>query len=224
MTICVSGIGWVTSGGYGCVATGREHRFEDGEDVAGLARGGLFLHPFRNFGRLDQGARMTCCAVALALRDAGITYSPQEKQRIGIVGSDGEGSLASDMAYFSDFVNNGRTLGRGNLFIYTLPSSPMGEAAIHFGLTGPLLYAAGGTSPLVSGMDMAAEMLEGGEAQRMLVGWIAGEGALYLVIDQEKDSDSFRTFDEIRDIAGLADSITGLIQKLSIQRETKGEA
>ena len=35
---------------------------------------------------------------------------------------------------------NGSTLGRGNLFIYTLPSSPLAEAAIHFGLTGKLLY------------------------------------------------------------------------------------
>ncbi len=224
MTVYVSGIGWVTPSGYGCALTGREYRFQEGEGVAGLARKGLFSHPFRNFGRLDNASRLTCCAVALAFRDAGIDYSPGVKTGTGILGADGEGSLASDLAYFADYVTNGRTLGRGNLFIYTLPSSPMGEAAIHFGLTGPLLYAAGGASPLVDAMEMAYEMLKGGEAQRMLAGWLGRDEALYLVIGREKSGDSSRTFDEIRDIVVPADGISGLVPEFSILRETKGGA
>ena len=64
-----------------------------------------------------------------------------------------EGSLQSDLEYFRDYLEGGRTLSRGNLFIYTLPSSPLGEAAIHFGLLGPLLYAASEGNALTAVLD-----------------------------------------------------------------------
>jgi len=48
--------------------------------------------------------------------------------------------LWSQRFVFLDYVQAGRKLGRGSLFIYTLPSSPLAEAAIHFGLQGPVLY------------------------------------------------------------------------------------
>ena len=51
-------------------------QFVPGEGVGSLNRMGIFSHPFRNFGRLDGISRMTVSAVALALRDAGVDYSP----------------------------------------------------------------------------------------------------------------------------------------------------
>ena len=92
-------------------------------------------------------------AVALALRDAGIEYSARNKQDTGIIATSGAGSLQSDLDYYADFVKNGRTLSLANLFIYTLPSSPLGEAAIHFGLTGPLLF----TSALDAGLSRRSD-------------------------------------------------------------------
>jgi 3-oxoacyl-[acyl-carrier-protein] synthase II len=88
------------------------------------------------------------------MKDAGFSCIPQKKQDIGIVGASDSGSMQSDIDYFKDYLDCGRTLSRGNLFIYTLPSSPLGEAAIHFGLQGPLLYAASAENPLMTALTI----------------------------------------------------------------------
>lgn len=183
MTVSVRGIGWVTATGYGSVRLGRTDQFAAGESFRSLAKLGLFSQPFKNFGRLDTASRLTVSAVALALQDAGIGYSPYAKQETGIIATSSNGSLDSDLQYYKDFVDNGRTLSRANLFIYTLPSSVLGEAAIYFGLTGPLLFTADVDPACTGFLDTAEEMVAAGEAVRMLAGMIAGETALYLVVD-----------------------------------------
>ncbi len=187
MTISVRGIGWLTNEGYGCIRKGGQQAYEAGEAPHSLPKSGLFSHPFKNFGRLDSISRMTVYAVALALRDAGIEYSPAKKQDFGIIGTNAEGSLRSDMEYFKDYIASGRTLSRGNLFIYTLPSSPIGEAAIHFGFLGPLLYAEAGQNSLVSALDTAAEMLLAGETPVMLAGKAEAHEAVYFVLAPHAD-------------------------------------
>lgn len=222
MTICVTGAGWVTQAGYGCVATGEERRFAEGEGVASLGRNGLFSHPFRNFARLDLLSKMTVCALALALRDAAVAYSPAEKQETGILGIGSAGSLDSDLAYFRDYVSNGRTLSRANLFIYTLPSSPLGEAAIHFGLVGPLFYAAGAEGAAGAVLDMAAGMLAGGEAGRMLVGRADPREALYLVL--ERKATSLCTLADAREILATAGGAAAMAHQFSLLKDMKGGA
>ena len=125
MTISVYGIGWLTAAGYGCIGSGVQVSYGPAEGLD-THRQAIFPRPFRNFGRLDDASRMTASVVALALRDAALSPSPTCKQDIGIAGTSREGSLVSDLNYFNDYVENGRTLSRGNLFIYTLPSSPLG--------------------------------------------------------------------------------------------------
>ena len=153
--ITVSGIGWLTNEGYGGVRRRQRLMYDNGEGVNSLPKRGIFSHSFKNFGRLDAISRMTTYAVALAVQDAGIKYLPGLKQDIGIIGTNTEGSLQADLAYFRDYVESGRKLSRGSLFIYTLPSSPVGEAAIHFGFLGPLLYAWGLDNSLVAVLDIA---------------------------------------------------------------------
>ena len=63
-----------------------------------------------------------------------------QKRNIGLMGASEAGCLASNRAYFQDYLGGGRTLARANLFVYTLPSSPLAESAIHFGLMGPMVY------------------------------------------------------------------------------------
>ncbi len=155
-----------------------------------LAKRDIFSHPFKNFGRLDTISKMTAFGVSLALQDAGIEYSPTEKQDIGIVGTNAEGSLRSDIAYFRDYLESGRTLSRGNLFIYTLPSSPIGEAAIHFGLQGPVLYAAGDGRALSAVLDTAKEMILADEAPVMLAGKAEADEAFFFVLGREHGQDA----------------------------------
>lgn len=223
MTISVSGIGWVTKQGCGSLLLGRDHQFTAEEGVRSLVKLGIFSHPYKNFGRLDGISRITVSAVALALQDAGIEYSPANKQDIGIIAANSEGSLKSDIDYFKDFIDNGRTLSRANLFIYTLPSSAPGEAAIHFGLTGPLLYATGVTDSIVVFLDMAAAMVKAEEVARMLVGTIVAEEALYFVIERHKEESSILcSLDEARSILAATQDISEILCQLSNLKVQKG--
>lgn len=111
---------------------------------------GAFAMP-RNFGRFSAEARLAFHAVAQALDEAGLTLGGsgflrhrdgEAQVRVGVVAFDRDGSGAANRTYFSDYVGSGRVLGRGQLFVYTLPTSVAAECAIACRLTGPLLYVA----------------------------------------------------------------------------------
>ncbi len=215
MKISVHGIGWLTKEGYGCIRSGLQHAFAAGEDARVLPKRDIFSHPFKNFGRLDAISKMTVFGVSLALQDAGIEYSPTEKQDIGIVGTNREGSLRSDVEYFRDYLESGRTLSRGSLFIYTLPSSPIGEAAIHFGFLGPVLYAAGPHNGLSDAFDVATQMVLAGDAPVMLAGKAEADEALFFVIRRESSQDASVLCDvaEARSLVEAGPDVTGLVRK-----------
>ncbi len=182
MKISVYGIGWLSKRGYGAVGSRFEHHFADGETLRTIARGDLFSRSVKNYGRLDDMSRLTLAAVSLALRDAALDSSAQNKQHTGIAGAAAAGSYATDMEFFADYLANGRTLSRANLFIYTLPSSPLGEAAIHFGLTGPLFYLTTVDGSLAAAAGMAAGIISEKGAALMLAGEIRDDEALYLLL------------------------------------------
>jgi len=182
MAINIYGIGWFSDSGCGAIISGRSRSLAPGETFPALPREAIFPRPIRNFGRLDRVSRITLAAVSLTLQDAGIDSSPLNKREIGIVGTNSEGSLITDLDYYRDYVDNGRKLSRANLFIYTLPSSPLGEAAIHFGLTGPLLYTMDGEGSAVSALRLAAGFITDGGAPMMLAGRTEGDQAIYLLL------------------------------------------
>lgn len=205
MNISVLGIGWINVDEYGCLGQGIG--FKRGNS---LHRKDIFSYVFKNFARLDNASKMTCCAVALALKGAGIAYSMNQKQDMGIIGTSRYGSLQSDSDYFKDYINCGRTLARGNLFIYTLPSSPLGEAAIHFGLQGPLLYTAASHKSLAGALKIAEEMIGSGEALTMLGGTAEENEAVYFVLAKNQVGAAF---------CGLADAMV-ILEKDMILPET----
>ncbi len=168
---------------YGCVMRGLRVSYES----KAFLRKKIFPLPFKNFGRLDSVSRMTCYAVALALKDAGIKYSLNRKQDIGIIGTNTSGSLQSDINYFKDYLDSGRTLSRGNLFIYTLPTSPLAEAAIYFGLQGPLLYMTLSQPGTAALLRDAGNMIVCGETSAMLAVKADEAEAVCFVLTQEKD-------------------------------------
>jgi 3-oxoacyl-[acyl-carrier-protein] synthase II len=224
MMIAVLGIGWLTPEGYGCIRSGLRYAYEAGEGSHTLPKRDIFSHPFKNFGRLDTISRMTAFAVSLALQDAGIEYSPLRKQDIGIVGTNAEGSLRSDREYFRDYLEGGRTLSRGNLFIYTLPSSPIGEAAIHFGLLGPVVYAASEKKALTAVIDAAAEMLLADEAPVMLVGTAEAEEAVFFVLRKGpgQDGQALCALTVARSFVEMNPGVPGLVQKFISMAAGKG--
>jgi len=218
--IGIYGIGWINKNEYGNIAMKKTTSYEESE-FDGLAKSGIFSFSFKNFGRLDRISKLTCIAVALALKDAGISYTPQKGQDIGIVGSGASGSLQSDIDYFKDYLDCGRTLSRGNLFIYTLPSSPMGEAAIHFGLQGPLLYASAPENPLLTTLTIASEMVLSGETPAILAGMTEDCAAVYFILMKDSVSNKSILCDEkeIRTILNRHMTFEKMIKELLTLRK-----
>jgi hypothetical protein len=136
----IIGTGWITQNKYGCQKRRIQREYSDLKSLYNRLQPEVFKYPVENFLRFDTLSKLTTLSIALALYDARITYAKEKKQDISILGANSNGALAANLTYFNDYITNGRTLARGNLFIYTLPSSPLAEAAIHFGLTGKLLY------------------------------------------------------------------------------------
>ena len=192
--ISVTGIGWINTEEYGCILKGIEESYKDSV----LPKKKIFPFSYKNIGRLDNVSRMTCAAVALALKDAGIECSPERKHDAGIISTNASGSYETDMLYFRDYLDSGRTLSRGNLFIYTLPSSPSGEAAIYFGLQGPLLYITGNNSTMVNALMTAAEMVHDKEAPVMLAGMAQEDRAIYFLLkgDSNKVGDGLCSYED----------------------------
>jgi 3-oxoacyl-(acyl-carrier-protein) synthase len=175
-------MGWTNKEEYVCVRNNLHVGYKDFTTFEGLSKTDIFSYAFKNFGRLDKVSKLVCYAVALALKDAGDSYDCNSKKDMGLVGTNSDGPLKSDIDYFSDYVESGRKLSRGNLFLYTLPSSPLGEAAIHFGLQGPVFYMSSGQASLPEVLRTASEMLMLGETQSVLAGMNTEDEAAYMVL------------------------------------------
>lgn len=220
MSIVVQGIGWVTETGFGMTGRGSGHTLREGESLCAAVREQVLRRPMKNLGRLDQLSLLTVTAVSLALEDADVESSPAERQEIGIVATNAEGSSRTDSDYFRDYVENGRRMSRANLFIYTLPSSSMGEAAIHFGLTGPILYTTDGESSLAIPLATAAALMVDGSAPCMLAGKVWQDGALYLFLGRDGEY-SLCTLEQAMAVAGGSNDLQEL--KTSLERLVRGE-
>lgn len=216
--IDITGIGWITAKEYGCVVQNITRPLPPAKSIhARLSNEGIFLYPVKYFGRFDAASRMTCCAIALALHDAGLAYSEGQKQDLGIVGTNDRGSLESNTCYFRDYVESGRTLARGNLFIYTLPSSPLAEAAIYFGCQGPVLYLGFQQGKISSLLSCAEGMLRSEGVSGMLAVKADEEEAICFLM-QPKEADSLRRgfgFENIRVVVGETSNLEQIIDGAS---------
>lgn len=167
-SVAVRGIGWIHGAGAGSLRQRVRHAWDAGSDGA-VARppSALFSHPVKNWARFDPASQTACALCALALADAGWAPAAGARTRTGLLGTSRDGSLAANVAYYRDYLDAGRTLARGNLFIYTLPSSPLAEAAVHFGFQGPLVHigATGGAAEMVR---QAARWVRDGEADAVV--------------------------------------------------------
>lgn len=165
----IKGYGWIKEKECGSARKCFERNDNGFQKLyARLTEEGVIAYPVENFGRFDKFSRLAVISTALSLYDAGVHYDKVKKQDIGILGTSWDGALDPDLAYFRDYVGAGRKLARGNLFIYTLPSSPLAEAAIHFGLQGPLLYMQYPENPRENLLAQAELMLKNKEAEAML--------------------------------------------------------
>jgi len=139
--IFVAGISWITNNKLGTACKKISGTYENKRDLySQFKEKGIIQNNIKNFGRFDYVSKNTCLVISLTLYDADISYLKDNMQSVGILSTNEEDCLNSNIKYFKDYVDCGRKLSRGNLFIYTLPSTPIAEAAINFGCQGPVAY------------------------------------------------------------------------------------
>lgn len=114
----------------------------------------------KEYGRFTADARKILCALAKALQG--------KRGNIGIIFVNDTYCVEDNFKYYKDFIDAGAKLGRANLFVYTLPTTPIAEAAIYFGLTGPLFYL-GGNENISLARRMAVDMVKVREAQGVVI-------------------------------------------------------
>jgi 3-oxoacyl-(acyl-carrier-protein) synthase len=164
----IKGIGWITQNKYGCKKRRLEQGYSDLKSLYARLQPEIFRYPVENFFRFDTVSKLTAVSIALALFDAKIAYAKDKKQEISILGANSSGARKANLTYFKDYIDHGRTLARGNLFIYTLPSSPLAEAAIHFGLTGKLQHLGFAKNTKTESLSYALNMLKT-QSQKMII-------------------------------------------------------
>ena len=209
--IVVTGIGWVSAFGYGRVKGQVRKAFGPG----GLSlppRAEVFDSPFRNFGRLDHTSQVVCCSVGLALKDSGVSLPFGPNSLVGIVGGGRTGCADADLLYYRDYVEGGRTLGRGNYFVYTLPTSSLAEASIHFGLRAATLYVQDAGEGMGQVLETAARLIEDQEATAMLAGISEGGTACFAMLEQAAPDMTERVLcplEVARNVAGGVFNVAG---------------
>jgi 3-oxoacyl-[acyl-carrier-protein] synthase II len=136
------------------------------------------LAPSRWAGTTPKLQRMDrLCALALvacdgALVDAGaqpLDPAQWNGERIAVVLGTAYGCHATNEEYYRGVIASGPGGASPRLFAYTLPSSPVGEISIHYGIQGP---ASALTPGLTAGVDVIAaglRELSTGRADRVLV-------------------------------------------------------
>jgi hypothetical protein len=212
-TIQVCGIGWLADRDWGGVLGRTRQCLAQGDDTPLWKRITGFAYPVRNMGRCDAATRLTLCACALALQDAGLSYAEGRKSGLGLIGTQASGSLEANRAYFSDYLQAGRVMGRGNLFIYTLPSSPLAETAIHFGFQGPMVYMGfpgGGGAEL---LEAAACLVNDGMAPGVVAVLADEREAMAFVLQPgigPRGLDRRRVADVARECGGVRELASGL--------------
>jgi 3-oxoacyl-(acyl-carrier-protein) synthase len=167
----------------------------------------LIDRPVKYFGRLTTDSRLGLCAASMALRAT--PWQASSDREIGIVSSSPDGCLRDHQAYFQDYVESGRTLGRGNLFIYTLPTSVAGEIAIALTLTGPCMFVQDDVQPLTALVRHAQRLVADGEADGMLALYSDPQAALCFAIDAGERDDTI-----LKLLADPQSTPSGLIRDL----------
>lgn len=144
----------------------------------------LVAKPVKYYSRMTPETRCCLFAASIALKNSPLEPASQE---IGLLSTGSDGVLRANTEYFHDYLANGRTLGRGNLFIYTLPTSALGELAIALGLTGPSMFIQSIESPLANLAQIASQMISTNEAAGFLALWSDSDAAICLTIDSSSD-------------------------------------
>ena len=186
----VLGLGWIDEEAYGQGYRKLQWPIDDSATLYQLGlQQGFFPKPIKNFGRFEVLTQRLCLVTALALQDAGLSYG-QQALDMGLLTVNKQGCVASNRNFFQDYLDGGRHLSRANLFIYTLPTSASAEAAIYFGLQGPLLFMESLSDSLEAEIRVVNGLLQTGQAQSIMMYLIEESYPVGLVLGEVPETRS----------------------------------
>ena len=118
--------------------------------------------PYPGFGKLQIADRLAFGAVSLMLRACAISHG----QDCGISLGNITGSLSTDLRYWESVLD---AFPSPSLFSATLPSSPLADIAIYFGLKGPDRIFAGSEASWIYALSEAMTILDRKKATAMVI-------------------------------------------------------
>ncbi len=207
MIASITGIGWVTAAGMGCGRKSDSFSMPT-DNLPKITGTVVFGKPYKHFGRMDEYSRLGLAAIAFALKDAGLEKW-NKKRDIGIIASTLYGCLHTDIDFFNTVIPDEGLMASPNLFAYTLPNCFLGEAAIHFGLTGEGFVVNDPSHARLTSLQTALDIISCEETKKMVCGIcdlgrppIFGPGqdvppgALFFVIEKSPES-NLSTYGEL---------------------------
>lgn len=177
---------------------------------------GILAYPVKNFGKFDNISKITCCVIALALHDCGIRYFQGRKMDMGIIGTNISGHFYPMMDYIRDYINAGRKIARGNLFVSAMPSSAISEASIHFGCQGPVFYIGMASRHIPIMLHTAANLVTENKNEGMLCVYAENNQGICFVLQDKKHvcSETAHQLDNIISAAETSFTLAEIIDKV----------
>ncbi len=125
----IHALGWCDMERWGCVGAHVVSRHGTTPDLSASAEAEKLIgRPVKYYSRMPIQTRLSLIAMSQALQAS--RWVETGMREIGMTTAGYDGCLDADHRYFRDYVETGRVTGRGSLFIYTLATSTVGEAAI----------------------------------------------------------------------------------------------
>ena len=117
-----------------------------------------------DFRRAADNVRLAQLATILCASNLGYKWSPEGTALIGV---NGDGCALNNRLFWDDFTAHGHDNGRASLFVPTLPSIPVCEAAIALHIQGPVRYIAAESASLLE--EAISDMFETDSALRQIM-------------------------------------------------------
>ncbi|MCP5004739.1 MAG: hypothetical protein GY941_12490 [Planctomycetes bacterium] len=216
--IKVPGIAWIKEHKFGTVYKKITGTYEDSSDLyTQLKEKEIIQNSIKNFGRFDRVSKNTCLVFSMALYDSGVSCLKENMQNVGVLSTNRESCLQSNLEYFKDYVDCGRTLSRGNLFIYTLPSTPIAEAAINFGCQGPVAYFTFEDDQTNQILEQGRMMIELKETTDLLIVNASEEEAICFYITGQSNTSEARymALNEVQNFLEDIKTLSEVIKRIS---------
>jgi 3-oxoacyl-[acyl-carrier-protein] synthase II len=186
MVLNVIGGGWVTVVSYGRMTDGTGPVLAAGDPVIPPVES-IYAQPPVRYRRFDDYSRIGCAAIALALIDAGLDRA-ESPRPIGIIAATRYGCFDTDMAYYATAIEDQGIFASPNLFSFTLPGIVLGEAAIHFRLTGPTITVGDIVERRgCTALGVAGDLLSSGTCQTLVTGWLDAADRRLIVNSADDD-------------------------------------